>query len=188
MNAPRFWFLASLTTFAAASRLLPHPPNFTSVAAVALFGAATFQGRWLAFVVPLAALLSSDLVLHVTYLAGWQPARGFYRGQWVVYGGVMATVGLGSLLRRRRTFPRVAAATFASSLIFFLTTNLVFVHGEGSLYPATLRGVLLSYEMALPFFRNSLAGDASYTGALFGMLALAEARFSILRRTLAVES
>ena len=35
--------------------------------------------------------------------------------------------------------------------------------------------------MALPFFRNSLAGDLAFTLLLFGALALAEARFPALR-------
>jgi Family of unknown function (DUF6580) len=182
MNLRRFWFLTALALFAAASRLVPHPPNFTPMAAVALFGAATFQSRWLAIVVPLGALLVSDLLLHLTYLAGWQSNWGFYRGQWVIYVCVLVTVGIGFLLRRRRTVPTIAAATLVSSIIFFLVTNLVLVHGSGSLYPATFRGLLLSYEMALPFFRNSLAGDVLYVTALFGGLALAEARFPSLRR------
>jgi hypothetical protein len=183
MNSRRFWFLTALTAFAAAARLLPHPPNFTPITAVALFGAATFRHRWHAVLIPLGSLLLSDSLLHLTYLAGWQPSRGFYRGQWVVYACSLATIGLGFLLRRRRTALTIAAATLASSLLFFLITNSVFVHGTGSLYPATVRGLLLSYEMALPFFRNSLAGDAFYTGVLFGGLALAEARFPALRRS-----
>jgi len=53
----------------------------------------------------------------------------------------------------------------------------VLVHGEGSLYPTTLRGLLVSYEMGVPFFRYTLAGNAFYTGLLFGGLTLAEAGF-----------
>jgi hypothetical protein len=183
MNTRRFWFLTALAGFGAASRLLHHPPNFSPMTAVALFGAATIPGRWLAVAVPLGSLLASDGLLHLTYLAGWQPSWGFYQGQWVVYACALATVGLGFLLRRRRTVLSISAATLASSLLFFLSTNFVFAHGAGSLYPRTVSGLLLSYEMALPFFRNSLAGDAFYTSVLFGGLALAEARVPSLRST-----
>jgi hypothetical protein len=183
MNNRRFWFLTALVTLAAASRLMPHPPNFAPMAAVALFGAATISSRWLALAVPLASLLLSDFLLHMTYLAGRQQHWGFYHGQWVIYACVLVTIGIGFLLRKRRSVLTIASATLASSLIFFLVTNLVFVYGAESLYPATVQGVLLSYEMALPFFRNSLAGDAFYASVLFGGLALAEAKFPSLRRT-----
>lgn len=84
MSRPRFRFLTVLVLLAAAGRLVPHPPNFAPVAAVALFGGATLGRRWSAFLVPLSALLLSDLLLQLTCLAGWQPTRGFYPGQWVV--------------------------------------------------------------------------------------------------------
>src|SRR4051812_24594789 len=124
MNRPRFWFLVTLILLAAASRLVPHPPNVTPLAAVALFGGATLERRWLAFLVPLAALLLSDMLLQVTYLAGWQPNWGFYQGQWVVYACSLLTASLGSLIRRRhRDVLTVLTATLAGSLTFFLATN-----------------------------------------------------------------
>jgi len=187
MNTRRFWFLTALALLAAASRLLPHPPNFAPMAAVALFGAATIESRWLALVVPLVALLASDVLLHLTYLAGLQPNWGFYQGQWLVYTCVLATAGLGFLLRRRRSVLGVATATLASSLLFFLVTNHPLAHGLTSMYPATLQGMLTSYQMGLPFFRNSLAGDAFYATLLFGGLAWAEARFPSLRPATAPE-
>jgi Family of unknown function (DUF6580) len=180
MNRPRFWFLVLLVLLAAASRLVPHPPNSAPIAAVALFGGATFGRRWSAFLIPLAALLMSDLILHLTYLASWQPNWGFYQGQWAVYACCLASVFLGSLIRRRRTVLSIAMATVASSIIFFLVTNLA-VWAGGTMYPRTAPGLLLCYEMALPFFRSTLAGDIVYSAVLFGTLALAEAGFPMLR-------
>src|SRR3954453_10922523 len=107
MNRPPFWFLVPLILLAAASRLVPHPPNVTPLAAVALFGGATFGRRWLAFLVPLAALLLSDLLLQVTYLAGWQSSWGFYRGQWVVYACFVLTASLGILIGPRHRIVNV---------------------------------------------------------------------------------
>jgi hypothetical protein len=180
MNRPRFWFLITLVLLAAASRLVPHPPNVTPLAAVALFGGATIERRWLALLVPLAALLLSDLLLQVTYLAGWQPSWGFYQGQWVVYACSLLAAFLGFLVRRRRNAFTVMAATVAGSLTFFLATNFAF-WASGLLYPRTVPGLWLCYEMALPFFRNSLMGDLAYSASLFGTLALAEARIPVLR-------
>ena len=181
MNPRRFWTLTALIVVAVATRVLPHDWNVASLTAVALFGGATFERRRDAALVPLLALLLSDTLLEIGYLAGWQPNWGFYRGQWVVYACSLAVVGLGLLIRRRRTVPMIAGATLAGSVLFFLVTNLAFVYGPYSIHPHTLAGVLEGYVAALPFFRRSLLGDAFFVTVLFGAFALAEARFPALR-------
>ncbi|WP_435021221.1 DUF6580 family putative transport protein [Tundrisphaera sp. TA3] len=183
MNRPRFWFLAALTLTAALSRLLPHPHNFSPVAAVALLGGAAFPKRWAAILVPLASLFLSDVLLQVTYAlsGGQQPFWGFYPGQVVVYACLVATVGIGFLIRDRRTVPTVALATLASSVLFFLVTNAAYVFEPTSPYPKNLNGVMLSYGAALPFFQNALLGDAFFATVLFGLLALAESLNPALR-------
>src|SRR5713101_898164 len=93
----RFWLMAGLVFGAAALRLLPHPPNFAPIAAIALFGGAHFERKRWAFAVPLAAMLASDTVLEALY--GW----GFTSGMPVVYGSFALIVGVGMLLRGRRT-------------------------------------------------------------------------------------
>jgi hypothetical protein len=178
MKDPRAWFVLTLIVVAAASRLVPHPPNVTPLAAVALFGGATFERRWTAFLVPLAALLLSDLLLQAGYLAGWQPNPGFYPGQWVVYTGFVLTATIGVLIRRDRGVLAITLAAVAGSSIFFLLTNFA-VWMSGLMYPRTAAGLRLCYETALPFLRNSLLGDLAYCLCLFG--ALAEARFPVLR-------
>src|SRR5262245_45342599 len=111
MNA-RILALLSAIIAAAALRLVPHPPNFTPIGAMALFSGAYFSRQSLAFVAPLAALLLSDLVL------------GFYPEAIFVYVSVAAIVLMGSgLLSNRRTVLKVGAAAVASSLLFFLVTN-----------------------------------------------------------------
>lgn len=184
MNRPRFWFLTALTVFAALSRLLPHPHNFTPVAAVALLGGAAFPRKWAAVLVPVASLLLSDILLQWTYHAsgGQQPFWGFYPGQIVVYGCTVAIAAIGFLLRDRRSVPAVALATLAGSVLFFLVTNAAYVFEPTSPYSRDLAGIGASYVAALPFFRNALMGDACYAAALFGALALAEARVPALRR------
>src|SRR5260370_9372108 len=68
---PRFLTLLSMTLTAALSRLIPHPPNFAPIGALALFGGACFSSRRGAFAVPLAALFLSDLVLRLHVLIPW---------------------------------------------------------------------------------------------------------------------
>ncbi|MCI0658612.1 MAG: hypothetical protein L0170_16285, partial [Acidobacteria bacterium] len=57
-----------LIALATICRLIPHPPNFTPVLAVALFGGATLPRR-AALAIPLLAMLLSDLALG--YPFGW---------------------------------------------------------------------------------------------------------------------
>jgi hypothetical protein len=153
---------------AAASRLLPHPPNFAPIAAMALFGGACFADRRAAFLVPLAAMFLSDLAL------------GWHRTLPVVYGSFVVIVCLGGWLRERRTAVPIAAAALTASVLFFVLTNFG-VWALGSLYPHTREGLLACYVAAIPFFHNTVLGDALYATVLFGGLALAEKGLPALR-------
>ena len=182
---PRTLVLVGMVLVASLARVLPHPPNFTPIGAVALFGAAHFRSRWAAFLVPLSAMFLGDLALEVAsslgLLAGWMAGgRGFYAGMWVVYLAVGLVTGLGLLLRRRRSVPAVAACVLAGSVLFFLVTNFAW-WATYDLYPHTAEGLVLSYTAALPFFHWTLLGDAFFSTALFGGFALAERRYQALR-------
>ena len=170
MNKTRFAFVAGMTLAAAASRLIPHPPNFTPVAALALFGGASFARKRTALLMPLAGLFLSDLVL------------GFYAITPVVYGSFALIACLGFWLRRRKSFSRAAFAAVASALLFFVVTNFG-VWTLGGLYPKTAAGLGDCYVAAIPFFHNTLASDLLYSALLFGGLALAEKRWPILAET-----
>ena len=164
----RATIVISMIIGAAASRLIPHPPNVASITAVALFSGAYLTRKWLAFFVPLLALFASDLVL------------GLYGHMEIVYGSFALVVCVGLLLRRRRTLLAVAGAALASSILFFLITNFG-VWWFGALYPKTAAGLLTCYVAALPFFQNTLLGDAAYTIVLFGGFALAEKQWPSLK-------
>ncbi len=168
MSKPRLIVLVLMILAAAASRLIPHPPNVASITAVALFGGAYLTNKRLALIVPLAALLLSDLVL------------GFYSHMEVVYGSFILVVCVGFWLQKNRSALRIGGAALASSVIFFIVTNFG-VWAFESLYPKTAAGLLACYVAAIPFFQNTLAGDALYTAVLFGGFALAEKLFPILR-------
>jgi hypothetical protein len=168
MNKPRFAMLAAMILAAAASRLIPHPPNFTPIAAIALLGGAQFSSKRAAFLVPLAGLFLSDL------------AFGFYAITPVVYGSFALTVCLGFWVRQRRSVQRMAFATVASAILFFVLTNCG-VWVMDNLYPKTLARLVDCYVAAIPFFQNMLLGDLLYSVVLFGGFALAENRFVRLR-------
>jgi len=168
MNRTRFALLTAMVLAAAASRLLPHAPNFTPIAALAVFGVATFDDVRAAYVVPLLGLFASDCAL------------GFYPGMAVVYGSFVLVGSLGYFLRRRRTVARTVAVTLAGAGAFFAITNFA-VWAQGQLYPQTAAGLLACYVAAIPFLRNTLSSDLLYSLLLFGALACAERWWPALR-------
>jgi hypothetical protein len=168
MLRPRLVLLISIILLAALSRLIPHPPNMASVTAVALFGGAYFSDRRLAFLIPLAALFLSDLVL------------GFYNLMEVVYSSFALIVCIGFWLQKNRSTLHIGGAALTSSVLFFLLTNFG-VWAFDSPYPRTLDGLITCYVAAIPFFTKTLQGDMLYTIILFGGFTLLEWRFSVLR-------
>lgn len=164
----RLWFVVGLIAVAALSRLLPHPPNFSPVAAVALFAGAQLAPRWLACLVPMLALLISDLVL------------GLHSTLPAVYLAMLLTVWLGGAACRSGRAVHIAGAVVGSALLFFSVTNLA-VWWVGGLYPQTAAGLAACFGAAIPFFQNTLLGTASFAFILFGGLRLSERAVPALR-------
>ena len=161
---------------AAALRILPHPFNFAPIGALALFGGASFSSKRAAIVVPLLSLLAGDFFV------------GFHRLLLYVYASFLVSVLIGFWLRRKKSVSRVGTATLAGAVQFFLVTNFaVWVTSTGS-YPKNLGGLITCYIAGVPFFWNTLAGDAFYVALLFGAMALAEKRFPSFREPLAAEA
>ena len=167
-NHTRLAALLSAIVAAAALRLVPHPPNFSPIDAMALFSGAYLGRRWIAFVAPLAALLLSDLVL------------GFYAGMTMVYATVALIVVIGWWVSSRRTPMRIAGAAIASSVAFFAITNFAMWLFSG-FYPVTYAGLIACYTAAIPFFQNTVAGDLFYVVLLFGGFRIAELTLPKLR-------
>ena len=153
---------------AAALRLVPHPPNFSPIDAMALFSGAYVVKRWMAFAAPLAALLLSDLIL------------GFYSGMLFQYAAVVLITLLGMAALSRVTVARLVVASLASSVLFFLVSNFG-VWLVSGMYPQTVAGLAGCYVAAIPFFQNTVAGDLFYVALLFGSFGLAEQLLPRLR-------
>ena len=177
--APGPWVLAALILVAALSRLLPHPPNFSPVEAIALFGGAFFASRALAVLVPLLAMLVADLalgLLHGGLYAGWFGSAGF----WLVYLCIAASVVLGFGLRGRARAGRVLAYCLAGSVLFFVVTNFG-AWLASPMYPRSGTGLLQAYVAGIPVFQWTLLGTLAYAALLFGGFALLRARLPVLR-------
>jgi uncharacterized membrane-anchored protein YitT (DUF2179 family) len=153
---PRMIFVISAILFAVIMRLLPHWPNFTPVAAIAIFGGAYISKKGLAFVLPVLAMFISDLII------------GFHSTMIAVYAGMMVAAGLGILLRNRVKIGNVAVVSLASSVIFFLITNFASWYTGLMPYSRDLSGLLQAYVAGVPFFNTSMVGDLFYSAVIFG--------------------
>ena len=163
----------------ALSRLLPHPPNFTCVGAIALFAGFMSHGRYgerLGLAVPLLAMLASDVLGHLLDV----PGMGFYSpsAMLMVYGAflgvaMLGRVAAGGLREGDRPWKmglHIGAASLAGSTLFFLISNFgVYVQGA---YGWGLSGLGRCYVSALPFFGNTVGGDLFFAVLLFGSAAL----------------
>lgn len=164
----RFLVLTSLIILTALSRLVPHPPNFAPIGALALFGGAYFTDRKYAFVVPLLALFISDLFI------------GLHNLMFFVYGGFALIVLIGFKLRSNKKIIPIALSALAASFVFFIVSNFG-VWAIGSFYSKNFTGLIECYVAAIPFIHNTFAGDLFYTTVLFGGFKLAQTKFSVIR-------
>jgi hypothetical protein len=133
---------------------------------MAIFGGAFFADRRVALLVPLAALFLGDLVTGLHVLVP------------VVYGSFALNVGLARWLRSHRTIAATASVTLVGAVQFFVVTNFA---SWVVFYPHTADGLLACYVAAIPYFQNTLLGDAVFVGILFGGMAAAERAFPVLR-------
>ena len=135
-----------IVIFGVICRLIPHPPNFSPVTAIALFGGLNFSDKRIAFSIPLIVLFLSDLILGISVI------------NLFVYTGFLTIVFLGTKIKSIK-FGNI----ILSSFIFFLISNFgVWIIG----YPKNIEGLILCYTMAIPFFGYSIAGDLFF-GYLF---------------------
>jgi vitamin B12 transporter len=154
-----------LVLLGALSRLIPHPPNFVALGAIALYAGARLPRLW-AIAVPLAAMALSDFFLD---FGTGRPAISSVR---IAVYAAFALIVLGGRLARRPSGPiRLAALSLAASTLFYLASNFADWLGD-PLYPKTPAGLLLCYAAAVPFFWNTLFADLLGTAVLFSVDAL----------------
>jgi hypothetical protein len=165
MNYSRLLALIGMVLSVSLFRLLPHPPNFTPILAVALFAGAQFTDRRLALLVPLLAMLAADLLL------------GLHATLPFVYGAIALIVILGMWLKKRLSVTWTATTAVSGSMLFYIITNFGAWLTMPELYARSIEGLLTAYIAAIPFYQTMLAGDLFYTAVLFGGFFLLERRF-----------
>ena len=146
------WILG-IVILLALFRFVPHPPNVTPIAAMALFAGAFFVNRLLAYSVPIAVMVISDLVL------------GFHSTIIYVYTGVLVTVIIGSQLKKIN-FLSISTSAVVASIVFFLLTNFgAWLHHD--MYTQNFSGLLQAYVAGIPFLRNALIANLLFSYLVF---------------------
>ena len=159
-----------LIGFVAIARLIPHAPNFTPVVAAALFAGVTLQNRTLALIVPVAAMLVSDAII----------GHDRFGVTLVIYATLILPALIGIASRQFRVSRMFLPAVLSSSLLFFATSNFA-VWAFSGMYSHDMADLAACYVAALPFLKNSVAGDLFWSAALFGgafLVQWASVRFS----------
>ena len=146
------------------SRIFPHPPNFTPILALAIFGGAYLPNRIVALSLPILAMFLSDVII------------GFHSQIFAVYGSIILLSYLGNMVEKKNIL-NLTITGIAGSLIFFIVTNFSVWLG-GKLYPLNIDGLIQCYTMAIPFFHNTLISTFIFLAVLFTGYSLIEKRFS----------
>ena len=139
------------------ARFLPHLPNFSPFYSLLLFsGVYSAHKKYL--LIPLLALFFSDFFL------------GFYHlGVMIsVYLSFALIFLLGKAYKKQKNILNLASVSLGSALLFFLLTNWA-VWYFGSWYSSNWSGLILSYQLAIPFFKSTLFSTLLYNGLLFGV-------------------
>ena len=152
------------------------PENFSAAYALAFCGGLYFRGR-LAWCVPLAVLLGTDLLLNLLYYH--QPVfDGYMLLKTLAF---VAIIGLGRLFKPRMAGWKLLGGGLLGALLFYLVTNAAaWMHDPG--YPKTLAGLWQALTTGLPgypptwtFFRNTLMSGGLFTAIFVGSMKLNDA-------------
>ena len=139
-------FIIILIGIAILSRLIPHPPNFTPITAIALFSTIHFKNKILTYLIPIIGLFISDLILGLSMV------------NLFVYLSFIAITFIGFKFQKINNY-----SILLSSTTFFIVSNFgVWILG----YPKNIEGLILCYYMALPFFVYTIMGDLFYSYAM----------------------
>jgi len=163
---PRFLFITAIILVASITRVFPHIPNFTPIAAMALFGGVYYSNKAMAFIMPLLAMAISDILLEIT--TGW----GFHNTMIYVYASFVLTTIIGLMIKQKVSIKSVAAGSLISSVLFFIITNFGVWAASG--FVGGISGLSTTYVLGIPFFGPTLAGDLFFNSILFGAFYLVQ--------------
>ena len=168
MNKQQTIFGIALVVLAASLKVITFPFSINPIIAISLFSGTLVKDRKLAFLLPLAAMFISDVMLEFSGIA-----EGFYGwGQIGNYVALLAVAALGFGIKKPNLY-NVPAFSIASSLLFFTLSNTsVFLFDSQLTYGSGITGWASCLAAGLPFVKNGLAIDLGFSVVIFGTYAL----------------
>ncbi|MEE3152399.1 MAG: DUF6580 family putative transport protein [Candidatus Neomarinimicrobiota bacterium] len=174
--------ISIIILLAAFTRIMPHPPNFSPMAAIGLFGAAHFAKKWQAFLIPLIGIWISDLVINnIVYSSHSSNFVWFYGGFYWQYISYVFIIFAGLFIFNKGiSVTNTLGGMVSSSGIFFLFSNFG-VWAGGAMYTKNISGLITCYAAGIPFIHNTIISDALFTTVLFGTYYLLQTEYSYLK-------
>ena len=174
--------LSIIILLAAFTRIMPHPPNFSPMAAIGLFGAAHFAKKWKAFFIPLLGIWLSDLVINnFIYTSSDLNIVWFYNGFYWQYISYVLIIFTGLFIFNKGvSLSKTFVGIIGSSGIFFLVSNFGVWAGSG-MYSKNIAGLISCYIAGIPFMNNTIISDFLFTTVLFGSYYLLQSEYSSLK-------
>lgn len=173
-----FFIVLGLMITGIFARLIPHIPNFTPTESIAIFGAAYLGYRYLALLLPIGLIYTSDFILNNTIARPFFPnAEGIiWYDHYMLFTAIaiVSIVLLSKIMLKTINTKNVIITVITGTLIFFMMTNFGAWASAKSVYPANVNGLLMAYIAGLPFLKASLLGNLVFSGILFGSKAVIE--------------
>ncbi len=157
---------------AALSRIILFPYNYSPIIAMAVFCGAVIKDKKLAFVLPLLAMLLSDVIFELAH-----QGDGFWGWGQLIHYGIFALITIIAFNFKKLTVINVVLFTVTGTLVFFLLSNSVFFLIDNRiyhLYPQDLNGYFTCLDAGIPFLKKGLLTDLSYSALFFGSYYLLE--------------
>lgn len=145
-----------IVVLVAMTTILPHPPNVSPIGALGLF-VGTYLRQHIYLLMPIGAAFIADLATTGLYT---------FIVLLFVYLGHFSTGFIGRYtLRGRKLTVYLPLGILVASISFFLLSNF----GNWlAFYPTSLQGLMDCYVNGIPYFFNTLAGNALYSCLFFG--------------------
>ncbi len=159
-----------LILVASLTRILPHPPNVTPLAAMCLFGGSILGLNIKTIGVAFSSLFLSDFVINNTFMRSFYPEISglvwWSDYMYWTYAGFLGLVLMGVLLKNNKSVSRLLIVSIIGSCFFFMITNFG-TWIQGFIYPKTLSGLTACLSAGVPFFRNSLLSTVGFSFVIF---------------------
>ncbi len=157
--------------------------GFTTILALALFAGMSIKQKRFSFLLPLVAVFMSDLIIEVLYRLNLFVFAGFYKNQLINYSLLLATTLIGWAIKGNKA-SSIFLACFAGPTSFFLLSNLTVWFFSTTTYSKDFSGLLLCYQMGLPFYKKALISTFIFLPAIlvgYNYLVQAKTKFTLAK-------